>query len=231
MGTALSKTGRAYYGHYLEGEVNASDFAQFTASGQVASTLKGDLAHHIQQLNKIRAAVPALRKGQYTFDDCEANGGWAFKRAYKDESYALVAVNGGATFSNVPAGTYTDIVTGETYQGGGSITVDAPKTQGQLRVLVKDWTGGKVVEDGMYIYASNPVPQGGKPTATDPGASFYYTKEDAIDESVGMTFDPRTSPSAHRSRPARRPVRSRSATSRPSPSRRARPSSSPLAQA
>lgn len=190
MGTALSKTGRAYYGHYLEGEVNASDFAQFTASGQVASTLKGDLAHHIQQLNKIRAAVPALRKGQYTFDDCKANGGWAFKRAYKDESYALVAVNGGATFSNVPAGTYTDIVTGETYQGGGSITVDAPKTQGQLRVLVKDWTGGKVVEDGMYIYASNPVPQGGKPTATDPGASFYYTKEDAIDESVGMTFDP-----------------------------------------
>ena len=36
-----------------------------------------------------------------------------------------------------------------------------------------------------------PLPlQGGKPTATDPGASFYYTKEDAIDESVGMTFDP-----------------------------------------
>ena len=189
MGTQLSETGRAYFGHYLEGDVKATDFAQYTATGQVAATLKGDLAHHIQQLNKIRAAVPALRKGQYTFDGCEANGGWAFKRAYKD-SYALVAVNGGATFSNVPAGTYTDIVTGKTYNGGGSITVDAPSTQGQLRVLVKGWTGGKVAEEGKFIYSSSPVAQGGSPTATDPGASFFYTKEDAVDESVGMTFSP-----------------------------------------
>ncbi|MDE5625566.1 MAG: alpha-amylase, partial [Muribaculaceae bacterium] len=126
MNTALINTGRAYFGHYLEGNVKATDFAQYTADGQVAATLKGDLAHHIQQLNKIRAAVPALRKGQYTYDGCSANGGWAFKRAYTDESSARVAVNGGATFTNVPAGTYTDIVTGKTYQGGGSIKVDAP---------------------------------------------------------------------------------------------------------
>lgn len=189
MGTQLNMTGRAYFGHYLEGDVKATDFGEYTASGQVAQTLKGDLAHHIQQLNKIRAAVPALRKGQYTFDGCSANGGWAFKRAYKD-SYALVAVNGGATFTDVPAGTYTDIVTGKTYNGGGSITVDAPKGQGQLRVLVKGWTGGKVVEDGKFMYASSPVAHGGNPTATDPGADFFYTKEDAIDESVGMTFSP-----------------------------------------
>lgn len=189
MQTKLSQTGRAYYGHYLEGDVTATDFAEFTASGQVANTLNGDLAHHIQQLNKIRAAVPALRKGQYTFDGCSANGGWAFKRAYKD-SYALVAVNGGATFSNVPAGTYVDIVTGQSYTGGGSITVSAPATQGQLRVLVKGWTGGKVVEDGKYIYSSSSVSKGGKPSATDSGASFFYTKDDAVDESVGMTFSP-----------------------------------------
>ena len=190
MNTALINTGRAYFGHYLEGNVKATDFAQYTADGQVAATLKGDLAHHIQQLNKIRAAVPALRKGQYTFDGCSANGGWAFKRAYKDESYALVAVNGGATFTNVPAGTYTDIVTGQTYQGGGTITVTAPATQGQLRVLVKDWNGGKVVEDGKFIYTTSPVAQGGTPTATDPGASFYYTKDDAIDETPGVIFSP-----------------------------------------
>ena len=189
MQTKLSQTGRAYFGHYLEGDVTATDFAQYTANGQVAQTLNGDLAHHIQQLNKIRAAVPALRKGQYTFDGCSANGGWAFKRAYKD-SYALVAVNGGATFSNVPAGTYVDIVTGQSYTGGGSITVSAPSNQGQLRVLVKGWTGGKVVEDGKFIYSSSSVSKGGKPTATDPGASFFYTKADAVDESVGMTFSP-----------------------------------------
>lgn len=190
MNTSLNQTGRAYFGHYLEGSVNASDFAQYTASGQVAQTLNGDLAHHIQQLNKIRAAVPALRKGQYTFDGCSANGGWAFKRAYKNESYVLVAVNGGATFSNVPAGTYTDIVTGKTYNGGGTITVDAPKTKGQLRVLVKNWTGGKVVDYGKFIYESSPVSKGGNPTATDPGAIRYYTYDDAEDESVGMTFNP-----------------------------------------
>lgn len=189
MNTALNETGRAYFGQYLEGNVNTTDFAEFSATGQVAKTLDGDLAHHIRQLNKIRAAVPALRKGQYTFDGCTANGGWAFKRAYKD-SYALVAVNGGATFSNVPAGTYTDIVTGKTYSGGGSVTVDAPHGQGQLRVLVKDWKGGKVVEDGKFIYASGAVSHGGNPTCTDPGTDSFYTKADAIDESVGMTFSP-----------------------------------------
>lgn len=190
MQTALNQTGRAYFGHYLEGNVTASDFAKYTADGQVAKTLNGDLAHHIQQLNKIRAAVPALRKGQYTFDGCSANGGWAFKRAYKNESYALVAVNGGATFTNVPAGTYTDIVTGKTYQGGGTITVDAPKTKGQLRVLVKGWTGGKIVDEGKFIYTTSAVSKGGNPTATDPGASFFYTKADAIDESAGVIFSP-----------------------------------------
>ena len=51
---------------------------------------------------------------------------------------ATVAINGGATFTDVPAGTYTDIVTGQTYSGS-SITVDAPSTKGQVRVLVKDW--------------------------------------------------------------------------------------------
>lgn len=80
--------------------MTASDFGTYSASGNVAETLNADLAQHIRRLNQIRAAVPALRTGQYTFDDCSANGGWAFKRATQD-SYALVAVNGGATFSNV----------------------------------------------------------------------------------------------------------------------------------
>ncbi len=175
----VSQSGRAYFGHYLEGSVTASDFGTYTASGNVATTLGGDLAQHIIRLNQIRAAVPALRKGQYTWDGCSAKGGWAFKRAYKD-SYALVAVNGGATFTGVPAGTYTDIVTGKTYTGGGSITVDAPATQGQLRVLVKDWKGGKVGEDGRFIYTTEPVAKGGNPSFTDPGATRFYTAEDAI---------------------------------------------------
>lgn len=186
---ALANSGRAYFGAYLEGDVTASDFGTFTASGNVAKTLDGDLAQHIIRLNQIRAAVPALRKGQYSWDGCSANGGHAFKRAYKD-SYALVALNGGATFSDVPAGTYVDLVTGQSYTpAGGSITVDAPDTQGQLRVLVKDWKGGKVGVDGKFIYTSSPVAHGGNPSFTDPGTTEYYTYDDAVG-SAAVTLSP-----------------------------------------
>ena len=151
----LSETGRAYFGGYLTGDVEAKDFGDYTATGNVAATLNHDVAQHLIRLNKIRQAVPALRKGQWTDDGCTpADGGIAFKRAYKD-SYALVAINGGATFTDCPDGTYTDLVTGKTYTGS-TITVEAPATQGQLRVLVKDWKGGKVGEDGPFIYDETP---------------------------------------------------------------------------
>ena len=154
----LSNTGRAYFGGYITGDVTATDFGEYEATGNVAATLNHDVAQHLIRLNKIRQAVPALRKGQWTTDGCKANGGIAFKRAYKD-SYALVALNGGATFTDCPAGTYTDLVTGKTYTGS-TITVEAPATQGQVRVLVKDWTGGKVGEDGPFIYATSPQSKG-----------------------------------------------------------------------
>ena len=149
----LSDTGRAYFGGYITGDVTATDFGDYQASGNVAATLNHDVAQHLIRLNKIRQAVPALRKGQWTDEGCKANGGIAFKRAYKD-SYALVALNGGATFTDCPAGTYTDVVTGKTYTGS-TITVDAPQTQGQVRVLVKDWTGGVIGEDGPFIYTTS----------------------------------------------------------------------------
>ena len=147
----LSNTGRAYFGGYITGDVTATDFGEYEATGNVAATLNHDVAQHLIRLNKIRQAVPALRKGQWTGEGCTPAGkGIAFKRAYKD-SYALVALNGGATFTGCPAGSYTDVVTGKTYSGS-TITVDAPATQGQVRVLVKDWTGGKIGEDGPFIY-------------------------------------------------------------------------------
>lgn len=182
--TPRKESGRAYFGHYLEGSVSASDFGEYTAQGNVKTTLNGDLAHHIRMLNKIRAAVPALRKGQYTFEGCSANGGWAFKRAYNKNnanSYALVAINGGATFSNVPSGTYVDIVTGDSYTpSNGTITVSAPSNKGQLRVLVKDWKGGRIAEDGKFMYKSSSSAKGGNPSFSDPGTSQYYTADDVI---------------------------------------------------
>ena len=156
----LSNTGRAYFGGYITGDVEASDFGEYKASGNVAATLNHDLAQHLIRLNKIRQAVPALRKGQWTTDGCKTNGGIAFKRAYKD-NYALVALNGGATFTDCPDGTYTDLVTGKTYTGP-TITVDAPNNQGQVRVLVKDWTGGKLIDDGAFIYETAAQHKGGQ---------------------------------------------------------------------
>ena len=47
------------------------------------------------------------------------------------------------------------MVTGETCTGT-TITIDAPATQGQLRVLVKDWKGGQIGEDGPFIYNETP---------------------------------------------------------------------------
>ena len=156
----LSDTGRAYFGGYITGDVEASDFGVYKASGNAAASLNHDVAQHLIRLNKIRQAVPALRKGQWTDEGCAANGGIAFKRAYKD-SYALVALNGGATFTDCPAGTYTDLVTGKTYTGS-TITVDAPNNKGQVRVLVKDWTGGKLIDDGAFIYETAAQHKGGQ---------------------------------------------------------------------
>ena len=158
----LSNTGRAYFGGYITGDVTATDFGEYEATGNVAATLNHDVAQHLIRLNKIRQAVPALRKGQWTTDGCKATGknGIAFKRAYKD-NYVLVALNGGASFTDCPAGTYTDVVTGKTYEGP-SIDVEAPSTQGQLRVLVKDWKGGKIGEDGAFIYDTAPKSLGGQ---------------------------------------------------------------------
>ena len=184
----LSETGRAYFGGYITGDVEASDFGDYKASGNVAASLNHDVAQHLIRLNKIRQAVPALRKGQWTDDGCTpAKGGIAFKRAYKD-SYALVALNGGATFTDCPAGTYTDLVTGKTYTGS-TITVDAPNNQGQVRVLVKDWTDGKLIDDGAFIYDT---------TAKSMGDQTYDGNEEAgttwVDEAPLMPVSVSLSP-------------------------------------
>ena len=185
----LYNTGRAYFGGYITGDVEATDFGQYTASGNVNATLNHDLAQHLIRLNKIRQAVPALRKGQWTDEGCTSTAGIAFKRAYEN-SYALVALNGGATFTDCPAGTYTDIVTGKTYSGS-TITVDAPATQGQVRVLVKDWTGGIVGEDGPFIYTSSAKSKDGQAYdgQEEAGTDIYYGSESA-EQDAAVVFDP-----------------------------------------
>lgn len=159
--TSLINTGRAYFGGYIKGSANVTDFATYSnATGNMAATLNHPLAKHVQRLNLIRQAVPALRKGQYSMDGC--NGSFAFKRRYTDattDSYALVCISGGATFSGIENGTYVDCVTGDTKTvTNGTLSVSC-SGKGNMRVYVLNTTktpaSGKVGVDGKYLYQSS----------------------------------------------------------------------------
>ena len=159
---ALQNSGRAYFGGYIKGTVSTTDFAEYSdATGNLATSLSHPLAQHIQRLSKIRMAVPALRKGQYSVEGC--SGSFAFKRRYTDattDSYALVCISGNATFSGILNGTYTDCVTGDVQTvTNGTLSVTC-SGKGNLRVYVLSTeltpAPGKIGDDGKYIYTSTP---------------------------------------------------------------------------
>lgn len=125
---SLEKTGRSYYGPHLEGNVTATGFGEYTASGTVSSTLSSELSQHLMGLNRIRQAVPALQMGQYSTEG--HNGGWAgYKRRFTGtnkitgeaiDSYVLVGVGQGThSWTGVLNGTYVDCVTGNTVTASG----------------------------------------------------------------------------------------------------------------
>lgn len=160
---ALSETGRAYFGGYIKGDVKVKDFADYSdATGNIAATLSHPLALHIQRLNKIRAAVPALRKGQYSCEGC--TGSFAFKRRYTDDntdSYALITISGNGTFTGIENGIYVDAVTGDTKTVTDGKLTAICSGKGNMRIYVlnteKTPAPGKVGEDGKYLYATSPV--------------------------------------------------------------------------
>lgn len=163
---SLEKTGRSYYGAHLEGSVSATDFGEYTASGEVATTLSSELSKHLRDLNRIRLAVPALQMGQYSTEG--HTGGWAgYKRRYTGtnkitgesvDSYALVGVGAGAhSWIGVLSGEYVDIISGDTVSAnGGSISVSAHGSDdAALVVLVKTGLAtaapGKVAKESPYL--------------------------------------------------------------------------------
>lgn len=71
----------------------------------MATTLAQPPVKHVQRLNRIRRAVPALQTGQYS--TAGVVGEMAFKRRCTDaatgvDSFALLTVSGGATFTGIP---------------------------------------------------------------------------------------------------------------------------------
>ncbi len=179
---ALIETGRAYFGGYIKGNITVSDFAEYSnASGNIAATLSHPLSQHIQRLNKIRMAVPALRKGQYSTTGC--SGSFAFKRRYTDattDSYALVTISGNATFTGIENGEYIDCITGDKKTvTNGSLSVSC-SGKGNLRVYVLNTTltpaPGKIGVDGKYLYTSS-------------AASIADPKWDGTEEELDERFD------------------------------------------
>lgn len=154
--TSLDKSGRAYFGDHLEGSIVADDFGVYTASGTVEETLNHNLAQHIIRLNQIRRAIPALRKGQYSTEDC-GDGAISFKRRYKDDevdSFVLVAIGGQAEFNNVPAGDYIEVITGQTVSCSGSLTSEEIGRDNMRIYVLKTPSceiDGKIGKDGAYL--------------------------------------------------------------------------------
>ncbi|MBR1482206.1 MAG: starch-binding protein [Ruminococcus sp.] len=147
----LAQTGRAYFGDNITGNVTATDFGQYTASGNAEKTLNYKLAQHVRKLNMIRRAVPALQKGQYTTSNV-SGGGMAFTRRYTAngvDSLACVAISGGATFNNLPNGRYVDAVTGDVKQvTNGTLSV-ASVGQANMRVYVCCGSGFKGISGAI----------------------------------------------------------------------------------
>ncbi len=156
----LSETGRAYFGENIEGFVTVTDYGDYTnATGAIADALSHPLSLHIQRLNKIRREIPALRKGQYSTEG--VSGDMAFKRRYTDtetgvDSFVLVSITDGATFTGIPNGTYTDAITGEVKAVGNNTLRISGSGKGNMRIYVLDLPGnpapGKIGTDGRYLY-------------------------------------------------------------------------------
>ena len=157
---SLENSGRAYFGDYLEGSVNATDFSEYTASGTVADTLASPLSKHLSKVNAIRRAIPALQKGQYTASSAYVTGGgMSYVRRYTDDntdSLALVSISSGATFKNIPNGKYIDAVTGDVKTvTNGTLTVGSIG-KANMRCYVACGSGftgidGKIGTNGTYL--------------------------------------------------------------------------------
>ena len=152
-----NESGRAYFGDHLEGTISADGTGEYSASGAIKETLDSTLSQHIMRLNQIRAAVPALRKGQYSFENC--NGSNAFKRRYTSnnvDSFAVVSISGSATFTGLPAGKYIDVVSGDVQTIGEGGTIKSKNSgQGSMAVYVNATLDssitGKIGKDGAYL--------------------------------------------------------------------------------
>ncbi|WP_197278151.1 alpha-amylase family glycosyl hydrolase [Vibrio furnissii] len=134
----LDMTGRAYFGPHLDDKAN---------------TQSHPLYLHIQRLNQIRKAIPALQKAP-TSQVNEWGSGISYVRDYNNgESYAVVGLSDAntqtITVSDVRNGTYTDAVTGnQILVSSGSLTFNVKGYSAGIYVLNGP---GQIGTDGQFL--------------------------------------------------------------------------------
>ncbi len=142
----LAVTGRAYFGGNL-------------TPASLPTTQSHPLYRHIQRLNQIRRAVPALQRGQLVNGRVWSNG-MSFVRQMRtpeniSDSYVVVGLGVGAdqtmTVTNVRSGNYVDAVTGATQTvATASLRLTFTVRANSIGAWVLDGPG-KIGNDGPWL--------------------------------------------------------------------------------
>ncbi|MGB5832574.1 MAG: alpha-amylase family glycosyl hydrolase [Thiohalocapsa sp.] len=139
----LESTGRAYFGDQL-------------ADAGIAETQSHPLYRHIQRLNQIRRAIPALQKARMT-EVAEWGSGMSFVRdlpasGADQGSYAVVGLAIGSDqqieIRGIRAGLYRDAVTGGEIHSDGNISFRVKANSAGIWALEGP---GKIGTDGVYL--------------------------------------------------------------------------------
>lgn len=135
----LDQTGRAYFGDHL-------------TEDRIVETQQNPLYKHIQRLNQIRHAIPALQKAHMERIS-EWGSGMSFIRDYSEGgSYAVIGLAIGSdqqvNVEGVRVGLYRDAVTGHEIHTDGHLSFHVNANSAGIYVLDGP---GKIGEDGVYL--------------------------------------------------------------------------------
>jgi len=135
----LESTGRAYFGDHLD-------------DARIGETQSHPLYRHIQRLNQIRRAIPALQKAPMTQVN-EWGHGMSFVRDLSDHnSYAVVGLAIGSDqqvhLDGIRPGLYRDAVTGAEQHSDGSLAFQVRASSAAIWVLNGP---GRIGSDGLYL--------------------------------------------------------------------------------
>jgi glycosidase len=133
--------------------VGSNDLVKTTGRLYIGDSLdNGDpIIGHITDLNAIRKSSKALQRGKLKVLNHDP---LIFERTYENEKaiVAIVGSGGGtASVSGATDGSYVDVVTGQKYTvSGGSVNLGSIPGS-SMRVLIKDYSGGKVAGKSDFL--------------------------------------------------------------------------------